>query len=348
METATPDVQAAPSSAPETLPNFAEFRQSENAKAVARHKGDPEPKPESTPAASEQDETSEPEKGKKAAPASEAGDKQEKPKRDDANSRIRELIAERKQLEARLEALEKGQKQDVKAESAPAPKKEQPKGLEAPKKPNLNDFTGENAWKEYEDARDKYFEDLADYKAQTRLQEHLQRQREEATQRELNTQIDKASERYGDETRTTIGSAADALMADDIPGVVKALVNDSEVMIDLLYTAGSNPDELQAFVNLAKSNPSAAVRKLVLMEGMVKDALAKGGQSETNAPERDSSGKFVSEKPKPSTKAPAIGTEVSGRGSAPPDPSETAVKTGDFKAFRDAENRKAVNRYRGQ
>jgi len=338
--TPTPDVTAAPSPAT-AAPAEPQYQVPTNREAREewRQTGKLPSSEESAP--SKENSAPPDEDGEKAAPASEAGNQKDKPKRDDANTRIRSLNAENKQLKERLAALEKG-KTDVKAEPSPAPEKpkEQPKGLQPPVKPKIEEFTGENAWKDYEAARDQYLEDLADYKAESRLQKHLQAQREEATQRELTAQIDAASERYGAEARGAIGMAADAVMAADIPAAVKAIINDSDVMIDLLYTAGSSPDELSAFVALAKSNPSAAIRKVVLLEGLVKQELAKVGKpaAEPTAERDEQTGKFVSQTPKKTTQAPAIGSEVSGRGSPPSDPTASAVKSGDFRTFRETGN----------
>lgn len=365
QQVATPDVSAPPSSAQqsEALPDFRSFRESENRAAIARQTGKPEPGKPAAPAASKPEASSaegkEPEE--KAAPASEAGKKpSQEPKRTTAVDRKAELNAEIRDLLKQRDALraEVSGKPDVKPESSPAPAKpkaEASKALEAPKKPQLSDFSGDDAWQKYEEARDKYYEDLADYKAAKRLDDYVQRQREEATRRELLTSVESAKGRYGPESEAAIAQAADVLASDEIPVEVRRVINDSDVMIDLLYVAAKDPAELDAFVSLAKSNPLAAVKKIAVMEHLIRQELAQGGKSgqeptERAMPERGEDGKFVSSKPpeKPQTKAPAIGTEVSGRGSAPPDPTEQAVKTGDFRKFREVENAKLMERYRGR
>ena len=76
-----------------------------------------------------------------------------------------------------------------------------------------------------------------------------------------------------------------------IPGVVKSLVNDSPVLVDLLYVLGSKAEDLEDFISTAHSNPSAAVRKLVLIEKLVMEELAKGAPDAETERGEDGNGK---------------------------------------------------------
>ena len=119
---------------------------------------------------------------------------QERPKRSDANTRIRELIASNKRLEAQLEEARRGRT----AEPSPAPaehKAEPPKALQAPQKPKQSDF---KTWEAFEEAKDKYHEDLADYKV-AKAKDDVRRELALGEQQKaLNNQLDEGRKRYKD------------------------------------------------------------------------------------------------------------------------------------------------------
>jgi pimeloyl-ACP methyl ester carboxylesterase len=84
-----------------------------------------------------------------------------------------------------------------------------------------------------------------------------------------------------------------------MPLAVKSIIGQfqSEVWPDIVYTLGSKPEELQAFIKLAKENPGAAIRKAVLTEHLITQELSKGGKPEAKSEAktdvtRDESGKF--------------------------------------------------------
>jgi len=112
---------------------------------------------------------------------------------------------------------------------------------------------------------------------------------------------------------------------------------------------GSNADELAEFVSLAKTNPGAAIRKLVLVEKLVQEELAKGGtpkaSSNGETAQRDETGKFLPAKK--TTSAPPPPRETSGRSSPPPDAVDRAVKEDDFAAYRAEQNRREIARRKG-
>ncbi len=107
--------------------------------------------------AAEPDAEEEGEEPEADAEPSESEPEPKKPSRG-ADKRIQELLKDRKELKERLEALERKQ----------SPAKEEPKAepaaeLQPPVKPKAADFSD---WEKYQDARDKYFEDLAEFKKQ--------------------------------------------------------------------------------------------------------------------------------------------------------------------------------------
>jgi hypothetical protein len=308
--------------------------------------GDPKPsKDESAPSKSSADDES-----GKAAPASEAGKgkRQERTnadtRKEELNREIRELLAMREQLR---QDVAPGKK-DVKAESSTAPEAHAPEALKRPVKPKQDEF---DSWDAFEAAQDKYLEDLADFKAAARIEEHTQRQRQEATQREMQQRLDAARERYGEEAEPKITETAKTIFSDaGVPPAIKTALGRSEVLVDALYVMGSDAKEFSAFLDLAKKDPLEALRKWFTVEGLVKEELsgkAAPKAESAGAPPRGPDGKFLPEKPVKKS-APAPPVELNGNASPPGDESERAAHSGDFRAFKHDRDRKDLLRYRGQ
>ena len=341
--TAAPDVTAAPSPAPaipESGAAYDKWRQTGEL-----------PSAESAPAREESAEGDEPEG--KHAPAPEAG-KPKEPQaklRGNAETRLQELLADLRQAGLSPAELKTFKREHQRQEAAaPAkvepPKAEQPKPkADRPPRPKFGERDNET-WEQYQARDTEWVESVADYA----VQRYRAQQAEETQQKELRQQVDAAKGRYGAEADAAIGQAIDSLVSSDMPGVVKRLINDSPVLIDLAYVMGSKPEDLKSFLELAKSNPSAAIRRVVLMEKLVQEELVKGSTSGDSTGDRDETGKFTSRKEpqKKTTAAPPPPVEVSGRGSAPPDEEAVAAKTGDFEAFRAARNRADMERLRGR
>lgn len=181
------------------------------------------------------------------------------------------------------------------------------------------------------------------------VQKFRQQTAQEAQNKELATKLADARSRYPD-ADAAIAPAAKAILGDAaVPPVVKALVDGSPVMIDLLYVLGSKADELTSFVNLARTNPLEAVRKIAVMENLVKGEM---GKTTSGQAQRGEDGKFQpADKTTPEkkeTKAPPPAHEVAGRGAPPPDEAESAVKSNDFRAFKAAADRKDIARRQGR
>lgn len=351
-----PDVHAASSPAaavevPKDPQAYQEWRRTGKLPAAKEPAG--KPKEDSTTSqAAEGDKPKE-----KTAPASAAGKEQEpkppKP-RSNAETRLNEILEDLKRAGLSPVELKTFKRQ---AQAQEAPPKEQPKAapehtdkpagkLEPPVEPKAETWTG--TWEELDAARSKYFHDLADYTARKAIADYQAEQQERTAQQEMQGKLAEAKQRYGDEAEATIGETGRAFFTDPgIPAAVKALVEDSPVMVDLLYTIGSKAEDLAALVETARRDPGAAIRKIVLLERLVTEELAKGSGAGGETPARGEDGKFKAPEKK-TTQAPPPPKEVSGRGAAPPDEVESAASAGDFSRFRAAANRRDMARARGQ
>lgn len=324
------------------------------------------PKEASTP--SEENASAAPSKDGSAetAPASATGSQQEKAKperRSAAAIRLDELLADLKAAGYKPEEL-KTLKREAAAPAKAAPETTaNPQGLEPPVKPKDSDLNEDGSkkydtWEKLEAARDEYFDKLADFRARQAVAEDRRLRAEEASQQTLNAKVADAEARYGAETKATIGEAVRGIISDaGVAPVVKAMLNESPVLVDMMFVLGSKPDELAAFIDLAKTNPGAAIRKVALLEQFVEQELAKGTAaakgSEAAADgaettERAQNGQFQKQTPankKPAAPPPA--EELNTRGSAPPDPKEAAIRNNDFRAFKEIEDREDLAKRRG-
>ena len=225
------------------------------------------------------------------------------------------------------------------------------KQLKPPTKPKQEDF---KTYEEFEAAKDKYFEDMADYKAAKKFQEFQFEQARTAAVQRVQQKLNEAKARYSSDPTAveTIQATARTLVSDQqIPLAVKAILDQSDVWPDIVYTL-SKPEELAAFIKLAKENPGAAIRKAVLIEHLITQELSKGSKSPQDGDEsrvvpiRDESGKFQKTPEKEESDAPRPPREVSGRGATPPDEVTSALKNNDFRRFRDSQNAKDISRNR--
>jgi hypothetical protein len=324
-----PSTESKPSAEPGSIPTdpkgYAEWRKTGNL-----------PSAESAPA---KEKSAEAKAEEKSAPAPEAGKpQQEKKPRSNAESRLEEILSDLRTAGLSPSEL-KSFKREVRQEQAKAAP-EPPAKPPAPAVKKLEDY----------DSIEAYLEDLADHKANQRLEAYRAEEQQKAQRKATDEKLADADKRYGEGAATRIVSTAKSIFNDNaIPAAVRAMADDSPVLVDLMYVMGSDPNELDEFVSLAKSNPGAAIRKLVLVEKLVQEELAKGGTPKASgngdAPQRDESGKFLPAKK--TTSAPPPPRETSGRSSPPPDESETALRDGDFARFREVENRRDIARRKG-
>jgi hypothetical protein len=337
---------------PREGPAYAEWRQTGKLPAA-------KPKAESTPAKETPAEGEKP--AENPAPASETGKSQEKKPRDSAAARLSELLEDLRKAGMTPNELKTFKREQQKTEQAAESGKPQaaeqtgkPAELKPPAKPKQEDF---KTYDEYDAAKDKYYEDLADFKTAKAIEKYQQDQQRNAAQQSVHEKMTEAKGRYGDEAVGIISATARAFTGDQqIPDAIKSLLDSSPVWTDLLYTLGSKPADLDSFIQLSKTDPMGAIRKVALMEELVKQELAKGSkkpaaddaENSGAGSERDESGKFKKAAPeKQESNAPPPPKEVSGRGTPPPDEVDRAVKTSDFASFKRAQNAKDLARRRG-
>jgi len=360
---ANPVAGSSPAAPPSTeaLPDFRSFSSERNArdlgKAPAEAAEETRPHAESAPASDAADDAAE-----NTAPASEAGKKesQEPPKgRGNAEARIKELLAENKRLkaeaEARAKAPEPPKAETKPAESSPA-KPQSASKLEPPTKPVRPKEADFKTWDEYqaalsmyEDEREEYVDKLADFKAKKAVEEdRIQRQQQEQL-RELQKGMEEAAKVYPDFAEKS-GPVVKTLMEDaSIPEAFKAAVGNSPVFHHLLYALSG--EQSQALLQTARTNAIQAVKQLGVLEHTVMQELEKSkGSGEAKEQPRGDDGKFqkTTAPAKKVSEAPEPATELSGRGTAPADPEQSAVKHDDFTSFKNSRNRRDLESRRGQ
>jgi len=264
-------------------------------------------------------------------------------RKEQINRELREAIAERDQARRERDQIrqeiEGAGKKDVKPPAEPSPAKPEPEALQRPVRPKQEDF---DTWDKYQAADDQYLEDLADYKAAGRLEQHTAKLRQDAAQVRLN----EAKTRYGEEAEPAILKTGQTVFDDaKVPPAIKAAIGRSKVLVDALYVMGSDQQELSDFLELAKADPIEALRKWFTIESLVERELAGNASKEPGeTPPRASDGKFQSAKPRP---APAPTTELNGNASPPGDERERAANTGNVRAFFAEGNRRDMQRWKG-
>jgi hypothetical protein len=350
MELHTNDVQAESSPAIEVPRDGAAYAKWRQTGELPEAKP-AQPKGESAPPKESSAEGQQPKE--KSAPVSETGkqdQERQKPPRDNAATRLNEILEDLRkanltpaELKTFKREAQKAAEQVEQPKAAPE-KTENPTELKAPTKPKQEDF---KTYEEFEAAKDKYFEDMADYKAAKKFQEFQVEQARNSAYQRVQQKLNEAATKYADDPAAveTIQATSRALVSDQqIPLAVKAIIDQSDVWPDIVYTLGSKPEELQAFIKLAKENPGAAIRKAVLIEHLVTQELSKGSKSpKADDTPRDESGKFQKTPEKEESDAPRPPREVSGRGATPPDEVNSAVKNNDFRKFRDSQNAKDMS-----
>ena len=265
----------------------------------------PADKADSTPADTPKEETEG--ESPEPAPAPEPEGKQEPPQATPAEKRIKQLLAKIKELEQSSTP-----KQDAPAESSPAKvETTRTKPTAEDKKPD-----GTPKYGTYED----FVEDLADWKAVQRWETAKREQAQQESQKALKVKLDEARARY-DDADDVIFPANQAIQNAKIPPVVKEVFAQSEHFVDLCYVVGSDPAELKKFIELAQSDPRAAIGKVFEYERGIKEEFSKSSTP------RDDKGKFVSkEAPEPKkTSAPKPPSPVGGASSRAFDVSDESL-----------------------
>lgn len=273
----------------------------------------------------------EPKKAEAAASSSEAkteevetesaGEPGTPEKQEHTERKPRQTAAERiAELKATIAKIEKGAGIKTQAESSTA--KPEPKPQPVPltrTKPTPEDkkADGTPKFETYED----YIEDLTDWKGEQRDAKNQRESAQQAQARELNSKLEDARSRY-DKFDEVMKPTVDAIVDDpQINQAVKAMLNDSDYLPDLIFTIGSDSAELAKFVKMAKDSPGKALRYIALTESLIAEELAGKPESKESPA-------------KPKTLAPKPPIEAGGRGTTPPDGLEAAAKANDFRAFK--------------
>ncbi len=288
----------------------------------------------------------------KATNSDESGDSaptktQEKPgkRRPDVEARFKQYTDRIDKLERDLEEARRPKSTQAESSTArPAPPQNYQEWRKAFKPSQwIEDYAKANPAATYEDSTAAMYDHLGD----VRDQFHSFEQQRQI----LAAKVNEARSRYGDSFDEVVKPTATVIQNDQaIPFVVKAMLDESEVMPDVVYTIGSDKKTLNDFIALAKSQPGKALRYLAVVEHGIIEELAKG---------RNDKGQFMP-KSEPSApvkrgpeSAPEPPLEVGNRGSGTMDESERAFKAierGDTKATRDflrSENAKDLRRRRG-
>lgn len=340
-------------SAPETAVEqvaFQDFTASERAeylktlKLPERKKDTTQPKTEeSAPPEQPEKAAAEPEKAETAPESAPDKESQEKGKKafkgTPAEDRVKELLADRNARDKRIQELERLLADKVTPKTPEsAPDKPQPKGLEAPKKPKLEDF---KTYEEYDAAKDAYYEELSEFKAKKAVQEAEQRRAQAEVDRSVAAKLQEAKQLYPDFDDVAV-PVVEAFGKGLNPAVVDALGR-SQNMAHILYVIGKDAAEVKAFQELAQRDPVGAILKIGIYEQLVKAELDKSRASadKTEKPE-------VQKSPaKQLTSAPPPPPEVGGKSQVAPDALEQALKDGDVEAYRRELNRQLRARGRG-
>lgn len=278
------------------------------------------------------------------APDSAGKQQQEKPtkRRPDIEARFKQYTERIDRLERELE--EARRPKQTQAEPSPARPRIEPTRPKPTVEAKNEDGTPK--YSTYED----YVEDLADWKAEQRL---VTAQREQAARQQasqLQSKVDDARTRYGDQFDGVLAPTVNRIMGDQsLSQTVKAMLNDSEVLPDLVFTLGSDAAALDSFLKMA---PGKQIRYVAALESGIQAELSKTGS-------RNDKGQFQAqtEPPTPAKRGPESTPdppiEIGHRGTGSMDESERALQAaqrGDAHAFRNwkqAEDRKALARRRG-
>lgn len=243
----------------------------------------------------------------------------------DAEARIKQLTDDRKRLQAELDALKAPKPEVQKEQPKPEAQYTRPKPTAEDK-----DDKGEPKYSTYED----FVEDLADWKGEQRDAKNQRESQQQAQQREFTSKVNEAKARYGDKFDEFVAPAVNAILGDQsVSGVVKTMLNESEVLPDLMYTIGGDATELAKFVKMATNEPGKALRYIALTESLIREELEGAAKPEPPV--------------KPLTQAPRPPAEVGGRAASPGDALEAAAKANDFRSFKAEATRRQLAKLKG-
>jgi hypothetical protein len=321
----------------------------------SQEKDTPKKEEPAASAATAKESQSEPDKGKSAAePEAAKSQEKDKDKKDrkpgekkSAEERIAELTAKVKELtedrersrsEKATEPARKTEdtKPEAKKDAQPANYADWRKDFKP--KEWIEKWSKDNPTASYEDAVSALADYQSDVRDRYRQLEHLQQQGRARAQEQLR----KTVEKYPDAEPKVKETARELTKMPQELGFVRAFIDDSDVMTDLLYTL-SDQETLQNLIETAKTHPGKALRVLRDMELEIAKAVTSKSEDKTEKKSSEKEEEKTPAEPKP--RAPKPPVEVGGRGTGQDDPSVAAARTGDYRAFEAAENAKMKARF---
>jgi len=261
---------------------------------------------------------------------------QEKHRKPNAEARIKELLDRATKAERELEEVRKPKKTE--AESSPARQADTqsatPPGT--PPKPTPKDLgaDGKSKYATYEE----FQEALTDWKVDQKIAAQKREQQLAEQTQTLGKHLEEARGRYADFDSVT-KPVIQEMLKPEISREVFAVINDSPVLADLLYTIGGTEASKADFLDACRTNPGKALRVALLMEQDIVKELGKGKTAAKKDGEGEAEATPAAHKPR----APKPPTEVGGRGASGngEDALIAAAKAGDFRSF-DAEQTRRV------
>lgn len=259
------------------------------------------------------------------------------PKAKGAESRIKELLADNKRLNAELETLRKA--------ATPVPAKK----TEETAKPHRNDVeekTGQPKYAtddEFLDARDKYVFEQASKKTREDIADEQKAASIEAQNKLLREKwqnsLKIATERHPDFAKVCEIDSKGAFQNAELKsikdkGILDAWILDSEIGGQILYYLASHPGEVKRFDSL---NPFNASRELTKLEDKLSGTTSASPEKKEEKHAEGSPATKV-------TGAPAPAATVGGKATAPVDEIEAALKAEDFRRYQKAANEEEFRR----
>ena len=271
------------------------------------------------------EETAEPDE-----PESEPEEAQELPQKpiSPAEKRIKQLLAENKELKRRQETAKPTQTDSSTAQAQPPQNYEEWRKSFKPSE-FVAKYGEQNPDATYEDAQAAMFDYLGGAKAHFRAIED----RVNAEKQALDSKVEEARNRYTnfDEIKTEfLAKVISDKGVPLIPLPVLSIINDSDHLADLLYTIGSDDAEMTKFVAMAKSSPNKAIRYVAKVESLIAEELAKPATA------RGEDGKFKAPETK-KTSAPKPPSPVGGGSSRAFDVNDESLSADEWFRKRNAE-----------
>ena len=146
--------------------------------------------------------------------------------------------------------------------------------------------------------------------------------------KEVADRVAEMQQTHSDLDPKKMDDAAAKLLAQDVPRAVQQAISGSKVFVDLMHIL-SGSENFPRFLQLAKSDPMAAVKKIGKVESEIEAEFGKGA-------------KKAATEQKPPLRAPI---EIGGRSSSTGDDETNAVARGDYRALKGVWNRQYKQRH---